>query len=328
MNEKKIRHLLKFMFSFPFYYLGLSGLIIRFLLRKGLYIFNYHSFNTFTNDYFEFGSIFQSDYQDNFEKQIRFFLKFFSRAGVHHEETNSSNGKSFMVTFDDGYRDHYILAFPVLKKLSIPAIFFVPTIILESDGLLWHDQVRLFYELEARKKTRSPQRIKRGCKDKLRELKSLPVNSFEDQMKEISAFIGKHERLMMNLKELQECYENGIIIAPHTHSHSVLSRLEREQKKSEISKSIEVLRSKFGIKDVFDFSVPDGKISSIDEETLSILRGSGLRHVYLTEAGINRTNRRSETGCQEEMNIRRRIGINPSDPLPVVALKIIRANLA
>jgi peptidoglycan/xylan/chitin deacetylase (PgdA/CDA1 family) len=39
-----------------------------------------------------------------------------------------------MVTFDDGYRDNYDLAFPILKELKIPAMFFIPTYHLVGFG--------------------------------------------------------------------------------------------------------------------------------------------------------------------------------------------------
>src|SRR5690606_37416910 len=51
----------------------------------------------------------------------------------------------FVVTFDDGYRDVYRYAFPVLKAMGIPAMVYVPTGFIGTQRRLNHD--RLFHLL-------------------------------------------------------------------------------------------------------------------------------------------------------------------------------------
>ena len=46
-----------------------------------------------------------------------------------------------VITFDDGYRDNYLNAFPMLKNLSIPATIFLATDAIGSKRVLWHDRV-------------------------------------------------------------------------------------------------------------------------------------------------------------------------------------------
>ena len=46
-----------------------------------------------------------------------------------------------VVTFDDGYADNYIHAFPILKRLSIPATIFFANGCYWDGRVLWHDQV-------------------------------------------------------------------------------------------------------------------------------------------------------------------------------------------
>jgi peptidoglycan/xylan/chitin deacetylase (PgdA/CDA1 family) len=50
-----------------------------------------------------------------------------------------------VVTFDDGYRDVYKHAFPILRDLRIPAVVYVPSALVGSDRRLGHD--RLFAAL-------------------------------------------------------------------------------------------------------------------------------------------------------------------------------------
>ncbi len=49
------------------------------------------------------------------------------------ENKNVIDGKYFHLSFDDGFKNNFINAFPILKKYKIPSIFFVPTSLIEAD---------------------------------------------------------------------------------------------------------------------------------------------------------------------------------------------------
>jgi hypothetical protein len=46
-----------------------------------------------------------------------------------------------MITFDDAYKDNFTRARPVLKRHGVPAIFFVPTKLVEDRQLGWWDHI-------------------------------------------------------------------------------------------------------------------------------------------------------------------------------------------
>lgn len=46
-----------------------------------------------------------------------------------------------LLTLDDGYRDVYDYAWPVLQQLGVPAIVYVPTALIDTDQLLDHDRL-------------------------------------------------------------------------------------------------------------------------------------------------------------------------------------------
>ncbi|MCW3040331.1 MAG: polysaccharide deacetylase, partial [Solirubrobacterales bacterium] len=50
-------------------------------------------------------------------------------------------GRAVAVTFDDGYRDNYDLALPVLREHRIPATFFVATGFVDRPRVSWWDEL-------------------------------------------------------------------------------------------------------------------------------------------------------------------------------------------
>src|SRR5262245_45201524 len=47
-----------------------------------------------------------------------------------------------VVTFDDGYRDNYDVAYPILRRHKVPAIFYLATGALQGGEPLWPSQIR------------------------------------------------------------------------------------------------------------------------------------------------------------------------------------------
>ena len=47
--------------------------------------------------------------------------------------------QALVITFDDGYADNESIALPILKRLGLPATFFISTAYLDSGGPMWND---------------------------------------------------------------------------------------------------------------------------------------------------------------------------------------------
>ena len=67
---------------------------------------------------------------------------------------NSLPRGATVITIDDGYADAYEIAFPILKKFSIPATLFVITDFLDEKCWLWTDLMRyVLLETKSEKNT-------------------------------------------------------------------------------------------------------------------------------------------------------------------------------
>ena len=75
---------------------------------------------------------------EDFLKQMQYLETNFTVISLSDfYEIRTRNGKlpvkSAMITFDDGYRDNYDYAYPVLKKLGLPATIFITTGFVNDD---------------------------------------------------------------------------------------------------------------------------------------------------------------------------------------------------
>jgi len=78
-----------------------------------------------------------------FEKQLMFlqkhnytFLRFSDLRNIREGKQAMPN-RPVLLYFDDGYKDNYLNAYPILKKHGIPATLFVATDCIDKKRLLW-----------------------------------------------------------------------------------------------------------------------------------------------------------------------------------------------
>jgi peptidoglycan/xylan/chitin deacetylase (PgdA/CDA1 family) len=80
----------------------------------------------------------------DFERYCDFFRRRFSPIPLSEFLDRMEKGESLAgklsITFDDGYRDNYLNAAPVLKALDLPATFFIASEFMSSEHIAWWDQ--------------------------------------------------------------------------------------------------------------------------------------------------------------------------------------------
>ena len=76
-----------------------------------------------------------------FELQMRFLRRHFKPVKASRIRSELGPEIGFSVTLDDGYEDNYRVAAPILKKLGIPATFYVVSDFVGTDRLFWWEQI-------------------------------------------------------------------------------------------------------------------------------------------------------------------------------------------
>jgi peptidoglycan/xylan/chitin deacetylase (PgdA/CDA1 family) len=251
-----------------------------------------------------------------FERQIRYFRKHFQIIDLNELKRFTTKGmckKDLVVlTFDDGYRDNFLYAYPILKKYKIPATIFLATDYINTNKLLWYDKLAwIFYKAASFLENNSMiqygisetifQKLKlflsSNLFEKERILKSvasiLKNYSDQDQKETINGLIeicniGKwpdeKKRPMLSWKEVISMSKQNISFGSHTKSHPVLSRLSSDEARQEIIESKNTIEEKIQ-KPVTLFSYPYGKSNDYSENVVNILREEGFEFACTAERG-------------------------------------------
>ena len=220
------------------------------------------------------------------------------------DDWSDINEDSIVVTFDDGYMDNYLYAYPILKKYQVPATIFVTSGNIGTNREFWWDDL---LRLCVCRKTKW--KAFKLCDDLLnytwqtetedqcldmalslryilrREDNIQIFSSFFSQLKEWSGLNddGREENYSMSKKQIIEMSESQLItIGGHTINHFSLGCLSLERQKRECKQSIcdieQIINRKIGV-----FSYPFGGRQDYTNDTINILRNSGIEKAATTE---------------------------------------------
>lgn len=250
--------------------------------------------------------------KSTFEMHIKYLKDHFELVSLDNILTNQHNQvdqhnyqATCAITFDDGWRDNYTNALPILKKYKVPATIFLSINFIGTNDWFWPEKV--YYLLQ---KSTEPERC---CNSEVKYLlsqkmgihisknnadlislgnkivdriKSFPSTYIEDFIVEWGGFLNDtfpQKRLFLNWAEIKDMSRHGMTFGSHTMSHRILTGLPKKEKESEIEESFEVLKeAKINLTPIFSY--PNG---DYDRETLDTIRYSRYRGAVTTLYGIN-----------------------------------------
>jgi peptidoglycan/xylan/chitin deacetylase (PgdA/CDA1 family) len=243
--------------------------------------------------------------KDTLFKQMQFIKNYYSVV-MPEELLDVMNKKSkniknpLLVTFDDGYEDNYLLAFPVLRELHIKAIIFLTVGKIESRGnnLFWWDLAySILEQLErntANGNSYTLKLVQKNILDKYIQNKSAfflkmndkpdkEINVIIDKIRSIDGILSYKEKNTMLTWDQILKMKSVFSIGSHTMSHRNLLALPEEEVDFELSRSKQIIEERTGEK-VPAFSYTAGNHNSALREKVE---KHGYRFAVTTDSGVS-----------------------------------------
>lgn len=240
-----------------------------------------------------------------FEAQMRFLRDRYRLVSVNamcrELDDARSTEHSVAVTFDDGYRDLYTHAFPVLQKYDIPATVYLTVGAVESDDIAWYDRVFLGLKVRPEQKLdlllERPQRFLLSTDHARLEaaeaiiafLRTLPDSerrAFCTLLEEgLQMPAEQTTGRMLDWHQIKVMQNAGISFGSHTLTHPALSRLDPASLDWELLESKRKLEARLG-RTVEHFAYPFGKPADCGDASAAVAR-CGYRSAVTTVWGVN-----------------------------------------
>jgi peptidoglycan/xylan/chitin deacetylase (PgdA/CDA1 family) len=161
------------------------------------------------------------------------------------------------ITVDDGYRDFFEIAFPILREYEVPASVFVATDFIDQRTWLWTDKLRYLTSraatetLEATINDRALRIALGDTESRLvaasvvnSELKQIPDEAKEDMITRIASslnvplpYVPPGEFSPLTWEQVREMDAAGVEVGSHTMTHPILTNISRDRLRRELNES-------------------------------------------------------------------------------------------
>lgn len=221
-----------------------------------------------------------------------------------------------VLSFDDGFKDHFLNVFPILKKRNWPACFFpltqpltefiVPPVhkahfllaklrgnifakefnqVLRSKFKELVDEFTVDDKEKKQRKYRWDDALTANLKYSIAAMPYLEKSAILNQI--FAKYFENEDvfcrELYMSFEEMQEMFKSGMSFGCHTHRHPALSNLGLREQAKEIKDSKDALEKNLETK-IKLFSYPYG---DFNQTTIEILKEQGYVCALTSDLGIN-----------------------------------------
>jgi peptidoglycan/xylan/chitin deacetylase (PgdA/CDA1 family) len=294
---------------FILFYSGLLGLLVmiwqKMKKRNTAVILFYHRFKEDNEDCLP-----EKLWIRTFESQMYYIKKWYNVTSLNNLVESIKNKKDFekptiVVTIDDGFKDNYDLAFPILKKLNLPCTIFLTSGLIGTGEAPWVDEIGYAFQYSRgtsfafpglfgdelvkisnqKEKTEAWQRIY----EKMLYLENdLRLSLLKDLLRMLEGDRG-HERIrdrvMLTWHEVTQMKENDIYFGAHTLSHPTLSKMDSKQAMFEISESKRQIEEQLGVQ-VRHFAIPNGRNEDFTDDLREFCKNCGFVSIVTTSFGV------------------------------------------
>lgn len=282
------------------YQMGLLPFFSRGREATGTHILMYHRVNNKNDAYLPALPVKQ------FEQQMAYLARHFHVISLdafsQHYREGTLSSDMVVITFDDGYRDTYTDAFPVLTRLGLPATVFLATGCIDRQCFLWTDLVSLFFKGTDQKKLviQYPHRQSFSIAERderlvalrqvKRMMKGMPSFERDKMIDDLAGMLRVSKEMdpneMLTWEEVRKMHECGISFGGHTVTHPILTQIPLSVAKEEIAgckARIEGVLSS----PVTTFAYPNGEAEDFNHDIEKIVSECGFVCAVSTLEGVN-----------------------------------------
>ncbi len=242
-----------------------------------------------------------------FERQIAHLSKNYEIIPLDEVSLRITTGRSLRrsvaITFDDGFRDNYEKAYPILKRYNAPATIFVAAGYIESGDIPWF--IRLRYIFKNTDRTRfqlraigsdgvmpMTSRSERFAASQvaMEYLMLLPERDRASLIRDLAddlkvAGFDELGNLMLDWRQIREMSENGISMGAHTVTHPNLNSVPLGKAEWEIRTSKETIEQNIR-SPVTSFAYPFGRLQQFSRQHVDLLKALQFKCAVTTELGV------------------------------------------
>lgn len=223
---------------------------------------------------------------------------------VRRLKTGDDVSRCAVLTFDDGWLDNYLYAFPILQEFNVPATIFLTSGFIGTSQWFWPEEIgwavlsvyreRIDISLlpallshMLKEEHFKKQNVGASIELIIAEIKSWPTQqrlSVTQQCTQLRTQAYKSsKRLLMNWNEARKMAESGLVnFGSHTVSHALLNQLRAKEVQNELMESAAKIHKEIGVRTKL-FAYPNGNYTP---QVLAMLSESGVTAAVTTKRGL------------------------------------------
>ncbi len=199
-----------------------------------------------------------------------------------------------VLTFDDGYRDNYTTAFPLLKRYAIPATIFLSAQSVDNGRPLWFDQIVNSFRATDRTvvdlreldlplyRLSSYQHRSGAAMGLANRLKYTTPGERDEAIRYLVDITGTawqendDDSLMLTWPMVQEMGAGHISFGSHGLTHTILTTLSPQEARYELAGSRKLIYENTGAEPTC-FAYPNGNEGDFNESMMALVKECGYR---------------------------------------------------
>ncbi|RCS49135.1 hypothetical protein DTL42_11365 [Bremerella cremea] len=285
--------------------LGLNRLVRLVGSWRGLLVLTYHRIGNAEQCEFDRG-VYSTD-EATFARQMEFIRRHFEVVSVDDVMRKPADHwkrrQAVLVTFDDGYIDNYEIAFPILKRLDIPALFFVTSGFIDQRSIAWWDEIA--WMMRKQYAGVEEDQVDDAIVDVVEKFYEISASESEDYLNRVGdqAQTGRYQGaspVWMNWGMLREMAAAGMSFGGHTVSHPILTRTSTSNWEHELTEGRRRLEEELDV-DVQVFSYPVGNPDCFSSD----LKQQTAKHYQAAFSCYGGVNQGKAAGSWDRFDLRR-----------------------